>query len=52
LTIGIEKRNGDDVLTDAEGNRVEFVLNTDTGRSACVKTAVLIASDLEKIGCT
>jgi peptide/nickel transport system substrate-binding protein len=48
--FGIEKRNGDEFLTDADGNRVEFVLNTDTGRSARVKTAVLMASDLEKIG--
>ena len=26
--IGIEKRNGDDFATDADGNKVEFVLNT------------------------
>ena len=48
--IGIEKRNGDDFLTDADGNRIEFVLNTNTGNSAHEKTAVLIASDLEKLG--
>jgi peptide/nickel transport system substrate-binding protein len=48
--IGIEKRNGDDFLTDADGNKIEFVLKTDNGNSARVKTAVLIASDLNKIG--
>ena len=41
--IGIEKRNGDDFLTDADGNRIEFVLNTNTGNGAREKTAVLIA---------
>ena len=29
--IGIEKRNGDDFLTDADGNKIEFVFNTNTG---------------------
>ncbi len=48
--IGIEKRQGDDFLTDADGNRIEFVFNTVTGSDAAQKTAVLIASDLEKIG--
>lgn len=48
--IGIEKRNGDDFLTDADGNKIEFVLNTNTGNGAREKTAVLIQADLEKIG--
>ena len=48
--MGIEKRNGDDVLTDAEGNKIEFVLNTNVENDARKKTAVLIASDLGKIG--
>ena len=48
--IGIEKRNGDDYLTDAEGNRIEFVLNTNTGNNARGKTAVLIATDLGNLG--
>ena len=48
--IGIEKRNGDDFLTDADGNKIEFVLNTNTGNGAREKTAVLIAADLEKLG--
>ncbi|MDE3068189.1 MAG: ABC transporter substrate-binding protein [Verrucomicrobiota bacterium] len=48
--IGIEKRNGDAFLTDADGNRIEFVLNTNTGNNAREKTAVLIVSDLQKLG--
>ena len=48
--MGIEKRNGDDVLTDAEGNKIEFVLNVRIGYEARDKTAMLIASDLGKIG--
>jgi peptide/nickel transport system substrate-binding protein len=48
--IGIEKRNGDDFLTDAGGNKIEFVLNTNTGNGPREKTCLLIASDLEKIG--
>jgi len=48
--IGIEKRNGDDFLTDADGNKVEFVLNTNVGNGPREKAAVLIASDLEKLG--
>ena len=48
--IGIEKRNGDDFLTDAYGNKIEFVFNTNTGNGAREKTAVLIAADLKKLG--
>jgi peptide/nickel transport system substrate-binding protein len=48
--IGIEKRNGDDFLTDDDGNKIEFVLNTNTGNGAREKAAVLIASDLEELG--
>jgi peptide/nickel transport system substrate-binding protein len=48
--IGIEKRNGDDFLTDASGNKIEFVFNTNTGNGPREKTALLIASDLQKIG--
>jgi peptide/nickel transport system substrate-binding protein len=48
--IGIEKRNGDDFLTDADGNKIEFALNTNVGNAAREKTAVLIKSDLEKLG--
>ena len=48
--IGIEKRNGDDFLTDADGNKIEFVLNTNTGNGPREKTALLIASDLQELG--
>ena len=48
--IGIEKRNGDDFLTDAEGHKIEFVLNTNTGNDARQKMCLLIQSDLRKIG--
>ena len=48
--MGIEKRNGADVLTDVEGNKIEFVLNVRIGYEARDKTAMLIASDLGKIG--
>ncbi len=48
--IGIEKRNGDDFLTDAAGNKIEFVLNTNTGNNAREKMVVLITDDLEKLG--
>ncbi len=48
--IGIEKRNGEDFLTDAEGHKIEFVLNTNTGNDARQKVALLIQSDLQKLG--
>jgi peptide/nickel transport system substrate-binding protein len=48
--IGIEDRNGDGVLEDADGNQIEFVLNTNVGNGAREKTAVLIKSDLDKLG--
>ncbi|MGD0351681.1 MAG: ABC transporter substrate-binding protein [Verrucomicrobiota bacterium] len=48
--IGIEDRKGDGTLEDADGNRIEFVLNSWAGHKAFEKTAVLIASDLQKLG--
>ena len=48
--IGIEDRNGDGILEDADGNEIEFALNTNVGNSAREKIAVLIKSDLEKLG--
>jgi peptide/nickel transport system substrate-binding protein len=48
--IGIEKRNGDDFATDADGNKIEFVLNTNTGNDVRGKAAVLIAADLKELG--
>ena len=48
--IGIEKRNGDSYLTDSNGNRIEFVFNTNTGNDTRGKMALLIVSDLQKLG--
>jgi peptide/nickel transport system substrate-binding protein len=48
--IGIEDRNGDGTLVDAEGHPIEFVLNTNTGNNTRDKSALLIASDLQKLG--
>jgi peptide/nickel transport system substrate-binding protein len=47
--IGIEKRNGDDFATDADGNKIEFVLNTESG-GLFYKIALLIQSDLKQLG--
>jgi peptide/nickel transport system substrate-binding protein len=48
--IGIEKRNGDEFLTDSNGNKIEFVFNTNVENNERNKMAVLIVSDLQKIG--
>ncbi len=48
--IGIEDRNGDGIAEDADGHPIEFVLNTNTGNDARGKIAVLIQSDLKKLG--
>lgn len=48
--IGIEKRNGDDFLTDTDGNKIKFVFNTNVENDARKKTAVLIVNDLQKLG--
>ena len=48
--IGIEKRNGDDFMTDTDGNKIEFVLNSRIDNNERNKMAVLITSDLQKIG--
>jgi peptide/nickel transport system substrate-binding protein len=48
--IGIEDRDGDGFLEDADGNKIEFSLNTNVGNSAREKVSVLIKSDLERLG--
>ncbi len=48
--IGIEDRKSDGKLEDADGNPVEFTFNTNVGNGAREKSAVLIKSDLEKLG--
>lgn len=48
--IGMEKRNGDDFLTDSNGNQVQFVFNTNVENPAREQIAVLISADLKKLG--
>ncbi len=48
--IGIEDRNGDGLLEDAEGNVIEFTLNTNTGNNTRDKMAIVIQADLKKLG--
>jgi peptide/nickel transport system substrate-binding protein len=48
--IGIEDRDGDGFVEDADGNKIEFVLNTNVGNGAREKSALLIASDLKNLG--
>jgi len=48
--IGIQQRNGDEFATDADGNKIEFVLNSNTGNETRAKVAVLIANDLQNLG--
>ena len=48
--IGIEKRSGDTFLTDTDGNKIEFVFNTNVENEARKKMAILITADLQKIG--
>lgn len=48
--IGIEDRNGDGTLEDADGNPIEFVFNTNIKNNSRMKAAVLIQADLQKLG--
>ena len=48
--IGIEDRNNDGLLEDAQGNVIEFELNTNVGNNVREKVAVFIQSDLKKLG--
>jgi len=48
--IGIKKRNGDDFLTDGDGNPVEFVFNTNIENNSRNKAAILIQADLKNLG--
>ncbi len=49
-SIGIEDRNNDGLLEDADGKPIEFVMNTNTGNVVREKLATMIASDLKKLG--
>ena len=48
--IGIEDRNGDGILEDADGNPIEFVFNTNIENNSRMKAAVLIQDALQKLG--
>src|SRR6185295_2131844 len=48
--IGIKDRDGDGILEDADGNKIEFVLNTNTGNSVREKIGVIVQADLKKLG--
>lgn len=48
--MGIRDRDGDGWLEDAEGNRVEFELNTNAGNSRREKGSVLVQQDLKNLG--
>jgi len=48
--IGVEDRNGDGTLEDADGHPIEFVFNTNIENNSRMKAAVLIQADLQKLG--
>jgi len=48
--IGIQDRNGDGILEDAEGNKIEFTLITNTGNTIREKIGVFLQEDLKKLG--
>ena len=50
--IGIEDRNGDGLLEDTAGNRIEFTIRTNSNNPTRVATIMSIAKDLEEIGIT
>ncbi len=48
--IGIQDRNGNGILEDAQGNEIEFTFNTNTGNNTRDKIAIFIQADLKKLG--
>ena len=48
--IGIEDRNGDGKLEDAEGTKIEFSLSTIAGNPLRENISILLVSDLNKLG--
>lgn len=48
--IGIKDRDGDGILEDEAGNKIEFTLNTNTGNTVRERMAVLIQEDLKRLG--
>ena len=48
--IGIADRNGDGLLEDAQGNLIEFEMNTNAGNSRREKGSIIVQDDLKKLG--
>jgi len=48
--IGIMDRNNDGVLEDADGNVIEFEMNTNAGNSRREKGSIIVQDDLKKLG--
>jgi peptide/nickel transport system substrate-binding protein len=48
--MGLEDRNGDGILEDAQGNKVQFTLTTNSGNTIREEMCNLIATDLRALG--
>ena len=48
--IGIRDRNNDGLLEDADGNVIEFEMNTNAGNSRREKGSVIVQDDLKRLG--
>lgn len=48
--IGIIDRNNDGLLEDADGNVIEFEMNTNAGNSRREKGSIIVQDDLKKLG--
>jgi len=48
--IGIMDRNNDGLLEDAQGNVIEFEMNTNAGNSRREKGSIIVQDDLKKLG--
>jgi peptide/nickel transport system substrate-binding protein len=48
--MGIKDRDGDGILEDEAGNKLEFTLNTNTGNNVRERISVLIQEDLKRLG--
>jgi peptide/nickel transport system substrate-binding protein len=48
--IGIQDRNGDGILEDADGNKIEFTLVTNAGNTIREKIGVFLQEDVKKLG--
>jgi peptide/nickel transport system substrate-binding protein len=48
--IGIQDRNGDGILEDADGNKIELTLITNAGNTIREKIGVFLQEDLKKLG--